>query len=149
MHYKDIKAIHEKISTQPRNWTEQKLWEAYQLIEKNKVRGASAERRLTDIVSLIRFALDQEDELVPFAEKVRDRFTNWVAQQENTGRAFTEEQRRWLEMIRDHITTSLEIDMDAFEYTPFVEEGGVGKAVQVFGKDLRVLLDELNGALAA
>jgi type I restriction enzyme R subunit len=149
LHYEDIKAIHDKISSPPRNWTEQRLWEAYQLIEKNKVRGASAERRLTDIVSLIRFALRQKDELVPFGDVVRDRFTNWLAQQENTGRAFTDEQRRWLEMIRDHIATSLEIDMDAFEYTPFVEEGGLGKARQVFGKELRVLLDELNGALAA
>ena len=52
-------------------------------------------------------------------------------------------------MIRDHIATSLEIDMDDFEYTPFVEEGGLGRAAQVFGKDLRTLLDELNEALAA
>ena len=149
LRFKDIKAIHEKIAAPPRQWTEQKLWEAYQLIEANKVRGASAERRLTDIVSLIRFALDQDDELVPFADQVRERYDSWLAQQQNAGRGFDDEQRRWLEMIRDHIATSLEIDMDAFEYTPFVEEGGLGKAVQVLGKDLRVLLDELNRALAA
>jgi type I restriction enzyme R subunit len=149
LRYSDIKAIHEAISLPPRSWTEEKLWEAYQLIEAHKVRGASAERRLIDIVSLIRFALKQEDELVPFAEKVHDRFASWLAQQETAGRAFTGEQRAWLEMIRDHIATSMEIDMEAFELTPFVEEGGPGKAVQVFGKDLRELLDELNEALAA
>jgi type I restriction enzyme R subunit len=80
------------------------------------VRGASAQRGLTDIVSLVRFALRQEDELVPFAEKVRARFENWMAQQENRGCVFTEEQRKWLEMIRDHVAQSLEIDMEDFDY---------------------------------
>lgn len=149
LRYKDIQALHEKLAAPPRNWTEQKLWEAYQLVEQNKVRGASAERRLTDIVSLIRFALHKEDELVPFGDVVRERFESWLAQQATSGRAFTDEQREWLEMIRDHIATSLEIDMDAFEYTPFVEQGGLGRALQVFGKDLRPLLDELTKALAA
>jgi type I restriction enzyme R subunit len=149
LHYKDIKALHERINAPPRNWTEKKLWEAYQLVETNKVHGASAERRLTDIVSLIRYALHKDDELVPFGDKVGERFENWLAQQDNAGRRFDEDQRQWLGMIRDHIATSLEMDVDAFEYTPFVEEGGLGRATQVFGKGLRTLLDELNGALAA
>lgn len=149
LRYADIKALHEQLAAPPRNWTEQRLWEAYQLVEQNKVRGASAERRLTDIVSLIRFALHKEDELIPFGDVVRERFASWLAQQATAGRAFTDEQRRWLEMIRDHIATSLEIDMDAFEYTPFVERGGLGRAMQVFGEDLRGLIDELNGTLAA
>lgn len=113
------------------------------------VRGASAARQLTDIVSLIRFALHQEDELVPFPDKVRTRFANWIAQQENSGRKFTPEQLRWLEMIRDHVATSVEITPDAFDLSPFAQAGGLGKAAQVFGKGLRPLLDELNEALAA
>lgn len=149
LRYEDIKALHEQLAAPPRRWTEQRLWEAYQLVERNKVRGASGERRLTDIVSLIRFALHEEEELVPFGDVVRERFESWLARQDTSGRAFTDEQRRWLEMMRDHIATSLEIDMGAFEYTPFVEQGGLGRAVQVFGKDLRALLDELNGTLAA
>jgi len=72
-----------------------------------------------------------------------------MAQQGNSGRQFTDEQRRWIEMIRDHIATSLEIDEEDFGYTPFVEEGGLGKASQVFGKELTPLLSELNQALAA
>ena len=149
LRYQDIKALHEAISAPPRSWTPERLWQAYELIEKNKVRGASADRRLTDIVSLVRFALHQDDELVPFAEQVRTRFESWLAQQENKGRVFTDEQRRWLTMIRDHVTQSLEIDMEDFGYTPFVERGGLGKAVQVFGADLKALIDDLNGALAA
>jgi len=148
LHFHDIRTIHEAISAPPRQWTPERLWAAYQAIEENKVRGASAGRRLTDIVSLIRFALHQSDELVPYSDHVHVRFTNWMAQQENRGRAFTPVQRRWLEMMRDHVTQSLEIDMEDFELTPFVEEGGLGKAVQVFGQELRPLLDELNEVLA-
>ena len=106
-------------------------------------------RQLTDIVSLVRFALHQDDELVPFPDKVKTRFANWVAQQENSGRKFTAEQMRWLKMIRDHVATSVEITPDVFGYTPFAEQGGLGKAAQLFGKDVRPLLDELNEALAA
>jgi type I restriction enzyme, R subunit len=149
LHFSDIKAIHDAISAPPRSWTEERLWKAYQVIEDNKVRGASAERRLTDIVSLIKFTLRQQNELVPFSDQVRQRFEDWLNRQESDGRRFTETQRRWLEMIRDHVAQSLEIDVEDFNYTPFVEEGGLGKATEVFGKDLRSLIDELNEVLAA
>jgi len=49
---------------------------------------------------------------------------------------FTEEQRRWLEMIRDHIAANLGIEPEDFEYVPFTQEGGLGKVYQVFGDRL-------------
>ncbi len=52
-------------------------------------------------------------------------------------------------MIRDHVATSLEIEPDDFRYTPFVEQGGLGKAREVFGDTLLPLLEELNEVLAA
>jgi len=149
LRYNDIKALAEAISSPPRQWTPAKLWRAYETLQKSKVRGAAAGRLLTDVVSLVRFALHQERELVPHADRVRERFENWIAQQANVGRTFTEEQHRWLEMMRDHIATSLEIDLDDFDLTPFAREGGLAKVSKVFGKDLRVIVLELNGALAA
>ena len=101
------------------------------------------------MVSLVRFALHRDDELVPYADRVRERFDNWLAQQANTGRTFTPEQRRWLEMMRDHVAQSLEIDVADFDYTPFVEEGGLGKAGQVFGGEIGALVRELNEVLSA
>jgi type I restriction enzyme R subunit len=149
LHFADIKALHDAINAPPRSWTPERLWAAYQTIEQNKVRGASSQRKLTDIVSLVRFALHQEEELVPYSEQVQIRFENWMAQQENKGREFTTDQKRWLVMIRDHVAQSLEIDVEDFSLTPFVEEGGLGKAAQVFGPELRPLIDELNEVLAA
>ena len=137
LRFKDIQALANAISSPPRSWTPEKLWRAYETLEKSKVRGASAQRLLTDIVSLVRFALHQDGELVPHADRVRERFRDWLAQQANKGRAFSDEQRQWLGMMRDHIATSLEIDMDGFDLTPFAERGRLGAGVKVFGKDSR------------
>jgi type I restriction enzyme R subunit len=43
----------------------------------------------------------------------------------------------------------LSIEKDDFEYAPFAQEGGLGKVHQVFGSDLNMLIEELNGTLAA
>jgi len=147
--FQDIKALAEAIQAPPRSWTPEKLWHAYEVLRRDKVRGASGKRLLTDIVSLIRFATHRDNELVPFGERVRERFEQWMAQQQNRGRAFTAEQRRWLEMMRDHVATSLEMTVEDLDYAPFAEAGGRGKAAQVFGDDLQGVLTELNEALAA
>ncbi|MGH8527685.1 MAG: type I restriction-modification enzyme R subunit C-terminal domain-containing protein, partial [Gammaproteobacteria bacterium] len=147
--YRDIKELAEAISSPPRQWTPEKLWRAYETLEKSKVRGAATGRLLTDVVSLVRFALHQEGELVPHADRVQARFVAWLAQQSNAGRTFAGEQRRWLEMMRDHIATSLEIDLDDFDLTPFANEGGLARVTKVFGKNLAIVVRELNEVLAA
>jgi type I restriction enzyme, R subunit len=149
LRFKDIQALALAISSPPRSWTAERLWRAYETLEKSKVRGASAQRLLTDIVSLVRFALHQEGELVPHADRVRGRFQHWLVQQASKGRTFSDEQKQWLGMMRDHIATSLEIDIDSFDLTPFSNEGGLARASKVFGEELKVILLELNEALAA
>ncbi|OGK75417.1 MAG: restriction endonuclease subunit R [Candidatus Rokubacteria bacterium GWA2_70_23] len=149
LRFTDIKALAEAIKAPPRSWTPDLLWRAYEILERDKVRGASGKRLLTDIVSLVRFAIHRQDELVPYADRVRERFGQWLGQQAGQGRHFTAEQARWLDMIRDHLATSVEIDTDDFSYTPFAEAGGLGRARDVFGDTLRPLLNELNEVLAA
>ena len=149
LRFSDLKTLADEIKAPPRAWTPEKLWRAYETLDKHRVRGASAQRLLTDLVSLVRFAMDQDDELTPFGEHVRSRFDRWLAQQRTAGRDFTPEQVRWLEMIRDHIAASVEMTVDDLDYAPFAEEGGRGRAAQVFGKGLGPLLNELNEVLAA
>jgi type I restriction enzyme, R subunit len=148
LRFKDIKALAESISAPPRNWTPNTLWRAYETLDKSKVRG-SGTRMLTDVVSLVRFTIGQEDELIPYPDQVNERFTAWMAQQDVNGRSFTDEQRMWLKDIRDHIASSLRIDPDDFEYAPFAQRGGIGRVYQVFGSELLNLLEELNEVLAA
>src|SRR6266511_4349324 len=146
--FKEIKELAHAIGRPPYQWTPEKLWHAYEALERSKVRGSGG-RVLTDIVSLVRFALDQEDELVPYPELVDERFRAWLLAQENAGRAFTPVQLAWLERMRDHVAASLAISAEDFDYTPFAEHGGIGKAYELFGDELTPLLDELNEALAA
>jgi type I restriction enzyme R subunit len=56
---------------------------------------------------------------------------------------------QWLRMIKDHIATSMHMGRDDFDYNPFAELGGLGKAWVIFGEKLDGLLEEMNGNLAA
>lgn len=145
----DVQELADLIQAPPRRWTPDALWRAYELLEKDKVRGSGGQRLLTDIVSLVRFALHHDGELVPYAELVQQRFEAWLAQQEQQGRRFDDEQRSWLIAIRDHVAANLEIDMDDLEYVPFNTLGGPARAARVFGAGLRGILAELNEVLAA
>jgi len=144
--FAEVRELAQAIGRPPQSWTPGSLWDAYERLDSSRVRG-SGQRVLTDLVSLVRVALHQADELVAYPELVRERFGAWLLAQENAGRVFTQEQLLWLERIRDHVAASLGITADDFSYTPFVESGGLGRAAQVFGDDLQPLLDELNEVL--
>jgi len=76
-------------------------------------------------------------------------FTNPLASKPNFRDTFSPEQIIWLRLIRDHIATSLSIDPEDLELSPFNQRGGLGKAHQLFGEKLPGLLEELNTILAA
>ena len=99
-------------------------------------------------MSVVRYALGGVEELAPFADGVQERFRGWLAMQETAGRSFAGEQVRWLEAIRDHIAGSVSMEMGDFQYAPFDQHGGLGKAYELFGKELGGLVRELNEALA-
>ena len=212
-------------------------------MEKSKVKGASSKRILTDLVSLVRFATHQDNELVPFPEKVNANFKAWLGEQESrglpaprpetwfvyaiecsngsryigqtrdlphrfeehktgrgaswtrrhppvrvihweeyaseheaverekclktgfgrkwlkrefaagrtrqAGKKFTDQQRHWLEMIRDHVAANLAVEPDDFEYAPFAQEGGLGTVHRLFPESLQTIIETLNVALVA
>ena len=144
--YADIKALADALVSPPRSWTTERLWEAYRQLDKSKVRG-SGQRTLADIVSVVRYALGGVEELAPFADGVQERFRGWLAMQETAGRSFAGEQVRWLEAIRDHIAGSVSMEMGDFEYAPFNQQGGLGKAYELFRGELSGLLEKLNEVL--
>ncbi len=158
--FEAVKELADAIEKPPYLWNESQLWNAYAALEKSRVKGASGKRILTDLVSLVRFAIHQDNELIPFPERVNAKFKAWLASQQKTpsplrgegrggGEAFTPEQMKWLEMIRDHIAANLGIEPDDFEYAPFSQHGGLGKVHQLFGDQLDPLVSELNIALVA
>jgi type I restriction enzyme, R subunit len=147
--FEDIKDLANAIEKPPHLWNESQLWQAYAALEKSKVKGASGKRILTDLVSLVRFAIHQDSELVPFPERVNINFKAWLGEQESRGKKFTDEQRHWLEMIRDHVAANLVVEPDDFEYAPFAQEGGLGKVHRLFPEALQTIIDTLNVALVA
>ena len=148
LRFDDIKELADMLRLPPRAWTTERLWQAYRQLDRSRVRG-SGQRALADIVSLVRYAVGMEDELVPFDARAKERFEAWMASQEADGRTFSAEQRRWLEDIRDHIAGSVSIGLDAFDLAPFNQQGGVARAYALFGEELTQILEELNLALAA
>lgn len=146
--FSQIKELVRAIERPPRQWTPEKLWHAYETLDRSKVRGSGGQM-LTDIVSLVRYTLHQDDELVPFREQAEQRFAAWMAAQQHRGNVFTPEQVQWLTWMADNIASEMAITPESFEYTPFMEHGGLGKAYQVFGERLTPLMDELIEALAA
>ena len=144
-----LKELEKKLREEHAAWTEDRLWDAFAAVVPKKVKGRSQAGRFADLVALVRFALEREQVLEPFAQTVHHRFIEWIERNIAKDIGFTPEQRAWLELICDHIATSLSIESNDFNYAPFSQRGGLGKAHQLFGPELPKLLDELNEVLAA
>jgi len=145
--YEQIRQLADAIRKPPYNLSTEQVWRAYEQLERTKVRGGGPQKLLTDIIALIRFALEETPVLEPFNATVNRAFDHWLYGQEQQGRKFTPEQVKWLEMIRDHIAGSAAIEMDDFDTVPFNQWGGRVRAQSLFGNQLPMILNELNEAL--
>ena len=144
-----LKELEKKLRDNHAAWTEDNLWKAFTVTAPGKVKGRSQTGRFADLVALVRFALEQQPVLAPFSESVRDRFNEWLMDKAKAGIVFKPDQLAWLNLIRDHIATSLSIEPEDLDLSPFNQQGGLGKAHQLFGDQLPKLLEELNGVLVA
>lgn len=144
-----LKTLHQKFTQALGGVTIQRLWEAYAIRRPENVKARGSARTLTDLVSLIRFQEGYQDELIPFADRVNYNFMRWTMQKNQGNIKLTDEQMKWLRLIRDHIAVSLSVTPEDLELTPFDEHGGLGRFYQVFGGNYMAVLDELNMALAA
>jgi type I restriction enzyme R subunit len=143
-----VKELAERIKLPPHAWTTESLWLAYARLEKDRVRGVGAQRVLTDLVSLVRHAVELDDELVPYPELVQRRYQDWLAAHEAEGRTFSAEQRWWLDRIAGTIGVNLGVSGDDFQYGELFSRGGWIAARRLFGAELPALLEEMNQALA-
>ncbi len=147
--YDEVKVLAQALRDAPEHFTTDRVWRCYAQVRPQRVRPRLAADQLADVISLVRFAVQRDHELAPYADHVRERFHRWIDAQGAAGRTFTAEQTAWLEAIRDHIATSVEITTDDFDATPFAERGGLGAAARAFGGQIAPLLREMNEVLAA
>ncbi|MEJ5261371.1 MAG: DEAD/DEAH box helicase family protein [Ignavibacterium sp.] len=148
LNYNGIKELRDALMSPPYSLTVEQIWRAYEKTEPKRVKHRTTVGMLTDIISLIRFELKLDETLEPYSEIINRRFKEWVFKRNAGPKQFTEEQMEWLRMIKDHIISSVRIEKDDFELSPFVDEGGLGKMYQLFGPDYDKLLEEINDELA-
>jgi type I restriction enzyme R subunit len=147
--YAAIQELAEWLKQPPHSWTTEKLWRAYAQVEKDRVRGANAPRVLTDIVALVRHAIDGDGPLEPYPEQVARRYQAWLAAQAANGRTFDARQRWWLDQIAQQIGVDLQVTPAQLNSGPFRQRGGIFAAQRDLGGDFAALLNELNEALNA
>jgi type I restriction enzyme R subunit len=122
-----------------------RLWNAFsQTDHSSPVTRHSATRRFTDLVSLVRTAIEPKTPLEPFEEHVRQQFTAWLEEKRTAGITFTSNQLTWLEKMRDYISASGSVDREHLE-----ADNVLGPIYKIFGDDLWPLMEELNLTLAA
>jgi len=146
--FADIQELADRISRPPYNWTPDLIWDAYAAVDVDRVRR-SDHHTLTDLVSLLRYTVGVDQELVPYADRVRERYAAWLAQQEQAGTSFSLLERWWLDRMVEVIGASAGITAHDLDEAPFTEKGGVDGALRDLGDRAGDLLDQLNTELTA
>jgi type I restriction enzyme R subunit len=73
--YGELRDLAERIQRPPYRWTVDTLWAAYEAIDTGRVKH-SARHTTTELVALIRFALGYDNDLIPYASTIEDRWSN-------------------------------------------------------------------------
>ena len=124
-----------KLRQTPVSFTEDNLQRAHQV---------RYHKALADIVSMVKHAAKSEEPLLTAEERVTRAIATVTADKD-----YTEEQRQWLDRIKEHLVKNLSIEQAHFDVIPILSRaGGWGKANRVFNSDLGVLLTRLNEAVA-
>lgn len=148
--YAAVKELAQAMTDPPYYLAIADVWQAYKRLQAAKVRGAPADRQLTEIVSLVRFALGMDEVLEPFGVKVEQRFNLWIGREKRQGRDYDDEQLSWLRAIAGFIAVNAEITpRDLMEMPAFADRGGLLEARSLFGAELPELLEDLQIALVA
>ena len=144
---KDLRELKAALSRPPIASTPVQLWRAFEAVEADKVKSRGG-LQLADLVNLVRHALAPTMNLVPYRDELRERYQAWL-REHDADNAFTSEQRQWLDRMAEHIATSLVIEPADLETGWFGQQGSLGRAHALFGDQLKPLMAELNGRLAA
>ena len=146
--YRMIKEVLELLKSQKPTLAPVYVWGAYAHLDKVDARSPKSE--LIALVSLLRRITGLDERLTPYDKTVDRNFQSWVfKKQEGAAVKFNEEQMAWLRMIKDHIASSVHLDMDDLDNAPFDGQGGIGKMHRLFGDEMYGIVEELNEVLVA
>jgi len=146
--FADVQELADRIARPPHSWTPAVLWKAYEAVDADRVRRSDT-NTIADLVSLLRYTVGADDELVPYAERVQERYAGWLRAQEQVGVTFSSLERWWLDHMVHVIATSAELTPDDLDNAPFTDRGGIDGALRDLGGRTGDLIDELNQELTA
>ena len=122
-----LEELNEKLRAESETFTEERLQKAYS-------------EEMVDLLGFVKHAIG-EDEFPTTEERVEKAFEVWEQEHE-----FTEDERKWLNMIREHFKREKMIKEEDFNDIPFIRKGGWDSAAEAFGgeEQLKETLEELN-----
>jgi type I restriction enzyme R subunit len=138
--------VNQQLHAQGPLFLTESLWQAYMKLEKSRVRGAGEKRVLADMVSLVKHAVMDED-LVPYPERVGQRYLDWLVNQSKNDREFTPQQRWWLDEIARYIGINISIKLEDLNFFSFQNRGGQIAAQRLFSNNLQHIISEMNEQL--
>lgn len=140
--YKTINELNQKLYND--NLSISSIWRAFELVKKDKVKSIkSPEKQLTNLIQLVRFVLGQDDELQGFSGIANSRFNLWRGRQIKKGITFSEEQDRFLEIIKDYIISNAYIENLTDIQEICYDEGGIFRAKELFDENLESLIEDI------
>jgi len=146
--FRELSDLADRIAAPPLSWSIGLIWNAYRALEGDHVRK-SDKHTATDLISLVRFTLEQEKTLVPFSDIVEQRYQSWLDGQQQAGVTFSEAQMWWLVRIKDTIIQSAQFNLSDLELAPFSERGGVDGISRELGSQVQAIIDDMNKVLTA
>lgn len=144
--FKMLKDLAEQIVRNKPALAPGKVWQAYTQLEKA---SGQPKNEIVALVSLIRRILDIDPLLTAYDKTVDKNFQQWLFKKQAGALKFNREQMDWLYLLKEHLATSVHLEVADLDFTPFDAKGGRGKMWQLFGTEMEGIIEELNEVLAA
>ena len=150
-HRSDIDAM-KIVLEKPKGWNTQVLRDLRKLLLQNHFQEADLRKAhnlvyhksLVDIISMIRHA-DTKEPLLSVNERI-DKAIDKVF----GSKIFDSAQQEWIGYIKEHLITNLTLEEEDFNEMPvFENHGGLSRFKKLFKDDYKVLISEINAAIAA
>ncbi|MCX2683390.1 hypothetical protein OQH60_05930 [Campylobacter sp. MIT 21-1685] len=123
------------------------LWNAYRLRDKDKV-SKNPSKNLTNLISLVRYALKFDDTLQDFANVANSHYNLWRGRCIQKGINFSAEQEEFLNLIKEHIIANGFVEVKDIQEI-CADLGGIYRAKEIFKDSLSKLVEELSLALVS
>ena len=119
-----------KLATRPEQFTMKNLRRAYGDV-------------LADIIGIIKAAQSEQD---PIPTESRVGIAMEII---TTGKSFSDDEKKWLNWIGNHLISNLLIEKKHFNMIPFSKHGGWKKADDVFNGNLEEIICQLNDVMVS